>query len=319
MEGKNRKIMVSIIMSTYNGTAYLEEQLDSIRLQSRPADEVVISDDCSQDDTVEKTEAYIRKYHLTNWHVQRNEVNCGWEKNFMQGIEKTKGDLLFFADQDDIWEVEKIEKMCALMEQHPEIFVLASDYTPFYMDAAVDKARNDEKIQSDGTWKQYPFDTGFLYVHRPGCVYCVRRSFADEIRSYWFEKYPHDALFWRYANLTGGLYLYHEPLIRFRRHANNASSVATTGLAKKTADAEYYVDVLKGIRQFIKDKKIVISEQQKKIIGKVERYSQYRLRFLKEHSLMCGIRLIRYLDCYYAPKTWISDWIVVVFKKEMKR
>ena len=41
--------MVSIIMSTYNGTTYLEEQLDSIRLQTRQADEVVISDDCSKD------------------------------------------------------------------------------------------------------------------------------------------------------------------------------------------------------------------------------------------------------------------------------
>ena len=37
--------MVSIIMSTYNGATYLEEQLDSIRLQTRQADEVVISDD----------------------------------------------------------------------------------------------------------------------------------------------------------------------------------------------------------------------------------------------------------------------------------
>ena len=311
--------MVSIIMSTYNGTTYLEEQLDSIRLQTRPADEVVISDDCSKDQTVEAVKAYIQKYDLENWSICRNETNCGWEKNFMQGIEKTRGDLLFFADQDDIWEAEKLEKMCAVMEQHPEISVLASDYTPFYMDAAVDKARNEEKMQSDGTLEQYPFDTGFLYVHRPGCVYCTRRSFAEKIKSYWFEKYPHDALFWRYANLTGGLYLYHEPLIRFRRHANNASSVATTGLAKKTADAVYYVEVLKKLEQFIKEQNIILSDRQKRIIGKVIRYSRYRLRFLKDHSLLCGIRLIRYLDCYYAPKTWISDWIIVLFKKEMKR
>ena len=158
--------MVSIIMSTYNGTTYLEEQLDSIRLQTRPADEVVISDDCSKDQTVEAVKAYIQKYDLKNWSICRNETNCGWEKNFMQGIEKTRGDLLFFADQDDIWEAEKLEKMCAVMEQHPEISVLASDYTPFYMDAAVDKVRNEEKMQSDGTLEQYPFDTGFLYTDR---------------------------------------------------------------------------------------------------------------------------------------------------------
>ena len=52
--------MVSIIMSTYNGATYLEEQLDSIRLQTRQADEVVISDDCSKDQTVEAVKAYIQ-------------------------------------------------------------------------------------------------------------------------------------------------------------------------------------------------------------------------------------------------------------------
>ena len=105
--------MVSIIMSTYNGTTYLEEQLDSIRLQTRQADEVVISDDCSKDQTVEAVKAYIQKYDLKNWSIYRNETNCGWEKNFMQGIEKTRGDLLFFADQDDIWEAEKLENVCS--------------------------------------------------------------------------------------------------------------------------------------------------------------------------------------------------------------
>lgn len=38
------------------------------------------------------------------------------------------------------------------MEQHPEISVLASDYMPFYMDAAVDKARNEEKCKATVRW-----------------------------------------------------------------------------------------------------------------------------------------------------------------------
>ena len=61
--------MVSIIMSTYNGATYLEEQLDSIRLQTHPADEVVISDDCSKDQTFEAVKAYIQKYDLKNWSI----------------------------------------------------------------------------------------------------------------------------------------------------------------------------------------------------------------------------------------------------------
>ena len=89
--------MVSIIMSTYNGTTYLEEQLDSIRLQTRQADEVVISDDCSKDQTVEAVKAYIQKYDLKNWSIYRNETNCGWEKKFHAGDRKDKGRPALFC------------------------------------------------------------------------------------------------------------------------------------------------------------------------------------------------------------------------------
>lgn len=50
---------ISVIVSTYNGAEYILEQLDSVKNQTRKADEVLISDDVSSDNTVEIVNKYI--------------------------------------------------------------------------------------------------------------------------------------------------------------------------------------------------------------------------------------------------------------------
>lgn len=57
-------IRTSVAMATYNGAEYVVEQLESIRTQSMPVDEVIIHDDRSTDDTVAIVEKYIREHGL---------------------------------------------------------------------------------------------------------------------------------------------------------------------------------------------------------------------------------------------------------------
>ena len=123
---------ISIVLSTYNGSQYIEEQLDSLRNQTYTVDEVLISDDCSQDNTVQIIETYIKKYELLNWELEVNEKNCGWRKNFMNLITSAMGDIVFTCDQDDIWSADKIQKMTQIMEENPEVLLLVSQYTEFY-------------------------------------------------------------------------------------------------------------------------------------------------------------------------------------------
>ena len=68
---------ISVAMATYNGAQYIEEQLESIRIQTMPVDEVRICDDGSSDDTVEVICHYIREHGLeSSWSV---DVNVGIE------------------------------------------------------------------------------------------------------------------------------------------------------------------------------------------------------------------------------------------------
>ncbi len=114
---------VNIIMSTYNGARYIAQQIDSI-LDSGYTDwSLFITDDVSQDDTVEIIEQYVALYpeRIT---LYRNTTNKGAGKNFLEslylfsrrgqaaeGLPKSSNEAKYymFCDQDDVWEKTKIE------------------------------------------------------------------------------------------------------------------------------------------------------------------------------------------------------------------
>jgi glycosyltransferase involved in cell wall biosynthesis len=76
-------LKVSVAMATYNGGDFIYDQLDSLRLQSRRIDEVIVADDGSTDGTIENIQGYINKYNLVNWKIYRNRENKGFSENFL--------------------------------------------------------------------------------------------------------------------------------------------------------------------------------------------------------------------------------------------
>ena len=95
-------------MAAYNGAEFIREQLDSIREQTLPPDEVIIADDCSTDGTYELCREYIAGNNLAGWTVYQNPGNLGVRRNFREALMKCTGDYVFTCDQDDIWIPGKI-------------------------------------------------------------------------------------------------------------------------------------------------------------------------------------------------------------------
>lgn len=100
---------ISVALCTFNGAKYLSSQLDSILNQTRPADEIIIVDDCSTDGTLNIIKAYAAKTSIIKYFV--NETNVGYVSNFSLAISKTRGDYVALSDQDDIWTKDHIEKL----------------------------------------------------------------------------------------------------------------------------------------------------------------------------------------------------------------
>jgi len=118
--------LVSIALCTYNGAAYLNEQLDSLVKQDYPNLELVIVDDGSTDDTSAIVTGYANKYPWIKCYV--NPRNLGYIKNFEKAIGLCSGDYIALCDQDDIWDFRKISIMVNaigdnIMVYHDSLFV----------------------------------------------------------------------------------------------------------------------------------------------------------------------------------------------------
>ena len=97
---------ISVCIATYNGERYIREQLDSILSQLSLDDEVIISDDGSKDSTIEIISSYLD----SRIKVFKNNGKHGYVGNFENALNHSSGDFIFLSDQDDIWELQKIEK-----------------------------------------------------------------------------------------------------------------------------------------------------------------------------------------------------------------
>lgn len=134
------KLRISIAMALYNGEKYLEEQLLSILHQSQIPDEVVACDDSSNDATKQIFDAFVRNYGLEDkWKYYKNEHSLGYSENFLHAAELCSGDVVFFADQDDIWIKNKIDLMMSEFYKNENIEAVVCGYVP-YIDGKIKKS-----------------------------------------------------------------------------------------------------------------------------------------------------------------------------------
>jgi|GEM_PF-380971 glycosyltransferase involved in cell wall biosynthesis len=102
----NRKPLISIVVATYNGDKYLAKQLDSLISQTYSNFEIIVSDDSSTDKTQTILENYSKKHGIK---VLPNKKGKGLVGNFSNGLLAAKGEYIALCDQDDIWELNKLE------------------------------------------------------------------------------------------------------------------------------------------------------------------------------------------------------------------
>jgi len=118
-------------MAVHNGALFLRQQIDSILAQLNPGDELMISDDKSTDSTM----AIIKSYDDARICLLPSLKFGSPTKNFEYLLGHCKNEIIFMADQDDVWHPEKIEIMvrelnncdlvvcdCRLIDQAGNVF-----------------------------------------------------------------------------------------------------------------------------------------------------------------------------------------------------
>ena len=306
---------ISIVLSTFNGSEYITEQLDTLRNQTRPAEEVLISDDASTDDTVQIIEDYIAKYELDNWLIRKNKENQGWKNNFARLLEDATGDIIFLCDQDDIWHLDKVQKMSEIMENNEEILLLASNYTPFYLGEGVQIKLDKSVLDNSQIVYQPNFLDNFFHIRRPGCVYAVNKKIIPYFLKTRSNEDAHDAMLWRLASLLNGLYIYSYSTIDFRRHDNNATGSKERSFQKRKEQVIYYDDLLQRLGEFYEKYDLSLSNEQISILNDYILWASYRKELYEKKNLLMFFKLFKYRKLYWSFRSYVTDFIVLYMKE----
>lgn len=297
--------MISVVVATYNGERFLEKQLDSILHQTRPADQVIIRDDGSTDNTVALAERFIQEHHLEGgWRLVRAEQNEGYCLNFLRGIALAQGDLIFLSDQDDLWLPEKIACMAQAMEQNPDIWCLSSRY------AVVDQAGRPVEhpevtyldTKDDGNIEPVAVSEliGCSWIR--GFSLCFKRELQPLLQPVDLKDLMgHDWYICILAALMGKLCFLNLPLTLYRAHGTNVSMEQQN---RKTLLGDR-CKRLRGLEQSIAVHQQLSmrdfphkTEQDQKAFAEQIRLEQKRLRFLRSKKFKHYLALVPYLFSY---------------------
>lgn len=306
--------MVSVVMTTYNGEKYILEQLESIVFQTTSVDEIIICDDCSCDNTIQILKRFSQDNPNVNIKIFQNQKNIGWKRNFIQAIQKAKGDYIFLADQDDIWIADKVEKMLSVMIENPVIEILATNYYIYTENDQSYPKKHERKqvsnMKNDGSVHMVEIDKHFYIVGRPGCTYCIKKSFFNSCLKFWNESLAHDALLWIYGIMKQSLFIYEYRTIRFRRHNKSVTGHANFCLDQDERIAQ--ADIIKGLVEKVYAE-CELQKAHKHIVEDFIKYEENRKEMFSNQSLKEYISIgLHYGGFIYSLKSYFKDFLIIM-------
>lgn len=273
--------MISVAMAVYNGEKYLKDQLDSILNQTTPVDEIVIVDDCSNDQSID----IIREYQKENSQIRlyQNAVNLGYKNNFRKAVQLCQGDLVFLCDQDDFWYPEKVAVMKRIMDTSPNIQVLASSFEfmdskgkVYYVKPRRGMSNNNlylKPVEKNGL-VPVKFEEFCSHNYFQGCSMVLDREAVTEYLKHWTDLMPHDWLIALLASHEEGFYFLNTPLFRYRTHSRNTIGIPKGRKNEEWARLKFAEDMLDAMNTI----SYIWPEEFRK-----NRSYQERMMFCKEH------------------------------------
>lgn len=117
---------VSVAMATFDGARFLRDQLESIAEQTVAPAELVVCDDGSTDQTLDVIRDFAARAPFPV-RLTVNRQRLGPVKNFERAIAACSGDIIFLADQDDVWKPQKIETILRTLDRDESVAGVFTD------------------------------------------------------------------------------------------------------------------------------------------------------------------------------------------------
>ena len=210
--------LVSIVMPSYNTGKFIAESINAVINQSYPYWELLIVDDCSNDDTDNVVAPFLSDERIRYF---KNEKNSGAAVSRNKALREAKGKWIAFLDSDDLWFPEKLERQISFMEKNGYHF----SYTR-YAEITPDGERNGVKV----TGPKRITKTGFFNYCWPGCLTVMYDADAVGLIQIADIKKNNDYAMWLKVCRMADCYLLDEELALYRR--GRSGSISTHNVKK---------------------------------------------------------------------------------------
>lgn len=233
---------VSVVMAVYNGDAYLKEQIESIVCQLTQEDELIISLDPSSDNSKTVIESYQKTYPFI---TLLEGPGKGLIRNFENGLKHVHNEYVFLSDQDDVWKKNKVETVLNAFDENTMLVM---------HDAVI--TDSDLNEVSPSFFKERNVCTGYyhnlLKNSYRGCCMAFRKEVLNYVLPFPTLLPMHDQYIALTAELMGDVKLIEEPLMKYRRHEENASSMEHAGIIQMIKWRVQIIKAMHSIRKRLK-------------------------------------------------------------------
>jgi glycosyltransferase involved in cell wall biosynthesis len=324
MENKIR-LKTSVVLASYNGEKYIQEQLMSIHNQTQNVDEVLIFDDKSTDSTVDICEKFINEKELENWSISVNQNQLGVFQNFVNGTRSANGDIIFFSDQDDIWLNNKVETMAGFFSMNQGLLSLTTTFSRFEGEKILNqhvkhpnRKKNTLKKINLNEFCNFPYYLGMSTAISKELIRKI--DFTNEVyKSINKKQLVHDIFFNFISTINDGHYHLDMVLTKRRSYIESVSNVKmSTELVDFNGNIKLYSinEKLNKINLF----KTLIDvnynrENKQNLIKVIEanlRVLTLRYNYLKKLNFFSWLKGIIYLNYYGSPLKYLSDGLEII-------
>lgn len=322
---------ITVALAAWNGEKYIREQLDSIRLQTRVPDEIIVSDDASTDHTWEILQDYQKQWPAFPLVLRRNSSNAGYRRNFYQalsyGREEAGGEdaLFMLCDQDDLWLPEKTETVAALFAEHPDMEVLVSSFLLIGPEGERLPDRTGKGWSNQHLYHRnvaadalvrVPAEDLIYHNFAQGCALAFRPHICDSFLRNFTDTVPHDWQIVMMGAAENGLWLYHHPLFCYRIHGNNVHGLhadvsgGRMNADYRTLEAERAAAFLSWVQKTFPDLYAASRSMQR-----ADSFLKEDIRCIRERDALGLLRLLRRPEYrkLKSGKAMLADFASTVF------
>ncbi len=217
----NINIKISVCIPVFNHKKYIAQCIESVLLQDYKNIEIIISDNCSTDGTIDVIKGYLWDERI---RFYQNESNIGMVRNAEKVLYYAKGDFMVFLSSDDYWSDPTFLSQVADRIHADNDLIMVCGGKKYFKEEGnvtrIDDFSDNTDCICDGrqiilggepAWK--PFELGAILI---------KADSAKKIFDFRYTLPGNDVLYFWKLCLQGKVYILRKPFLMFRVHGNNA-------------------------------------------------------------------------------------------------